>query len=150
QSIMLVAPTSGVSLTERRLQRWGGQTCVVSDIEVAEVLLPERAWHAVMVDHAFGAATIEKLGERARAHAAHRIVMFTPSTRQELQLTVGSAFTGYLVKPLRAASLAARLAAPPEVAAPDIAAEPPAEAVEHAVPAPAAPSLSILVAEDNE
>src|SRR5204862_3545277 len=56
QSIMLVAPTSiGVSLTERRLQRWGGQICVVSDIEVAEALLPERAWHAVMVDHAFGA-----------------------------------------------------------------------------------------------
>jgi len=151
QSVMLVAPPSiGVSLTERRLQRWGGQTCVVSDIDVAEVLLPERPWHAVMVDHAFGAATIERLGERARTHAAHRIVMFTPSTRQELQPTVGSAFTGYLVKPLRAASLAARLAAPPEVAAPDIAAESPVEAAEHAEPAPAAPSLSILVAEDNE
>jgi PAS domain S-box-containing protein len=151
QSIMLVAPSSiGVSLTERRLQRWGGQTCVVSDIEVAEVLLPERSWHAVMVDHAFGAVTIEKFGERARAHANHRIVMFTPSTRQELQLALGSAFTGYLVKPLRAASLAARLAAPPEVAAPDIAAETPAETSEHAEPAPAAPGLSILVAEDNE
>jgi CheY-like chemotaxis protein len=67
-----------------------------------------------------------------------------------LQPTVGSAFTGYLVKPLRAASLAARLAAPPEVAAPDIAAESPVEAAEHATPSPAAPSLSILVAEDNE
>ena len=152
QSIMLVAPASiGVSLTERRLQRWGGQTCAVSDIEVAEALLPERSWHAVMIDHAFGAATIEKLGERARAHATHRIVMFTPSTRQELRLAVGSALTGYLVKPLRAASLAARLAAPPEVAAPDIAAaEPPAETAEPATPAPAAPGLSILVAEDNE
>ena len=151
QSVMLVAPPSiGVSLTERRLQRWGGQTCVVSDIDVAEVLLPERPWHAVMIDHAFGAATIERLGERARTHAAHRIVMFTPSTRQELQSTVGSAFTGYLVKPLRAASLAARLAAPPEVAAPDIAAESPVEAAEHATPSPAAPSFSILVAEDNE
>ncbi|HEY0849679.1 MAG TPA: ATP-binding protein [Bradyrhizobium sp.] len=151
QSVMLVAPPSiGVSLTERRLQRWGGQTCMVSDTDVAEVLLPERPWHAVMVDHSFGAATIERLGERARTHAAHRIVMFTPSTRQELQPTVGSAFTGYLVKPLRAASLAARLAAPPEVAAPDIAADAPVEAAEHATPSPAAPGLSILVAEDNE
>jgi len=151
QSVMLVAPSSiGVSLTERRLQRWGGQICVVSNIDVAEALLPERPWHAVMVDHAFGAALIERFGERARMHAAHRIVMFTPSTRQELQLAVGSAFTGYLVKPLRATSLAARLGVPPEVAAPDIAAEPPAEAVEHTAPAPAAPGLSILVAEDNE
>jgi PAS domain S-box-containing protein len=147
-SVMLVAPSSiGVSLIERRLQRWGGQICVVSDIEVAEVLLPERAWHAVMVDHAFGAATIEKFGERARSHAMHRIVLFTPSTRQELQTALGAAFTGYLVKPLRAASLAARLAAPPEVAAPEIAAEQPAEPVAAAAPTPA---LSILVAEDNE
>ena len=133
---MLVAPSGiGVSLTERRLQRWGGQTCVVSDIEAAAALLPERAWHAVMIDHAFGAASIEEFGARARSHATHRIVMFTPSTRQELQLAVGSAFTGYLVKPLRAASLAARLAAPPEVAAPEIAAEPPVETAEHAAPA---------------
>jgi PAS domain S-box-containing protein len=151
QSIMLVSPSSiGVSLTERRLQRWGGQVCVVSDIEVAEALLPERAWHAVLVDHAFGAATIEKFGERTRAHAIHRILLFTPSTRQELKLTTGSAFTAYLVKPLRAASLAARLASPPEVAAPDIAAEAPAETEEHAVAAPATPGLSILVAEDND
>ncbi|TKW77928.1 MAG: response regulator, partial [Bradyrhizobium icense] len=147
-SVMLVAPSSiGVTLIERRLQRWGGQICVVSDIEVAEVLLPERAWHAVMVDHAFGAATIEKFGERARSHAMHRIVLFTPSTRQELQTALGAAFTGYLVKPLRAASLAARLATPPEVAAPEIAAEQPTEPVAPTAPAPA---LSILVAEDNE
>ena len=147
-SVMLVAPSSiGVSLIERRLQRWGGQICVVSDVDVAEVLLPERAWHAVMVDHAFGAAVIEKFGERARSHAMHRIVLFTPATRQELQSALGAAFTGYLVKPLRAASLAARLATPPEVAAPEIAAEQPAEPV---APAAAAPALSILVAEDNE
>lgn len=151
ESVMLVAPSSiGVSLIERRLQRWGGHTCTVSDIEVAEALLPERAWHALIIDHAFGAAKVEKFGERARSHAGHRIVMFTPSTRQELQPAVGSTFTGYLVKPLRAASLAARLAAPPEVAAPDIAAEPPVEAADHPAPAAATPGLSILVAEDNE
>uniref|UniRef100_UPI001953E839 hypothetical protein n=1 Tax=Klebsiella oxytoca TaxID=571 RepID=UPI001953E839 len=51
QSVMLVAPSGiGVALIERRLQRWGGHTCVVSDIDVAEALLPERAWHAVIVD----------------------------------------------------------------------------------------------------
>ena len=76
--------------------------------------------------------------------------MFTPSTRQELQLAVASAFTGYLVKPLRTASLAARLAAAPEVAAPDIAAEAPVEAAGPTAPVSAAPGLSILVAEDNE
>src|SRR3984893_4633478 len=48
QSIMLVAPQSiETSLVARRLQRWGGHTCMVTDADVALALLPERAWHAV-------------------------------------------------------------------------------------------------------
>jgi PAS domain S-box-containing protein len=151
QSIMLVSPQSiEASLIGRRLQRWGGQTCMVADVEVAEALLPERLWQAVLIDHALGMADIEKLGAAARTHAMHRIVMFTPSTRQELQPSLVSAFTGYLVKPLRAASLAARLTAAPEVVAPDIAGEPLIDA-EPAETKPAPSNgLSILVAEDNE
>jgi CheY-like chemotaxis protein len=63
-----------------------------------------------------------------------------------MQPSAGSACTGYLVKPLRAASLAARLTAAPDVVAPGIAGDAPIET-------PAAPSragLSVLVAEDNE
>jgi PAS domain S-box-containing protein len=146
QSIMLVAPQSiEASLTARRLQRWGGQTCLVADVDVALALLPERSWHAVLVDHAFGAETIASLGKAAGRHATHRLVMFTPATRQELQSS--PAFTGYLVKPLRAASLAARLAATPEVAAPDLAADG-GDAVE--IPVQPSAGLSVLVAEDNE
>ena len=115
QSIMLVAPQSiEASLIARRLQRWGAQTCMISDVAGAQALLPERSWLAVLIDHAHGAADIETLGEAARDHAAQRIVMFTPATRQELQSSPSSAFSGYLVKPLRAASLAARLTATPE------------------------------------
>lgn len=145
QSIMLVSPPSiEASLTARRLQRWGGNACKVSDVDVAEALLPERSWHAVLIDHALGAANIARLSEAARLHATQRIVMFTPATRQELQPSATSALTGYLVKPLRAASLAARLTTAPEVTAPSL--EPAIETVE----TPAAPGLSILVAEDNQ
>src|SRR5258705_517860 len=43
QSIMLVSPQSiEASLTARQLQRSGGQTCTLSDADVAEALLPER------------------------------------------------------------------------------------------------------------
>jgi PAS domain S-box-containing protein len=151
QSIMLVAPqTIEASLVAHRLQRWGGQTCMVSDVAVAQALLPERSWHAVLLDRALGAADVELLGEAARQHATQRIVMFTPATRHEIQPS--SAFTGYLVKPLRAASLAARLSMAPEITAPNIAADELIEAAEHAE-TPAAASLkglSILVAEDNE
>ncbi len=119
QSIMLVSPQGiEASLTARRLQRWGAQTCMVSDGSVAQALLPERSWHAILIDHALGTADIEALAEAARLHATQRIVMFTPATRQEMQPSAGSACTGYLVKPLRAASLAARLTAAPDVIAP--------------------------------
>jgi CheY-like chemotaxis protein len=150
---MLVSPQSiEASLTARRLQRWGGQTCMVSDVEVAQALLPERSWHAILIDHALDIAGIEQLAEAARIHATQRIVMFTPATRQELQPSASSAFTGYLVKPLRAASLAARLTAAPEIAAPSVVGEMHVEAAEPvAAPATALNAgLSILVAEDNE
>ena len=151
QSVMLVAPqTIETSLIARRLQRWGGQTCLVSDADVAHALLPERSWHAVLIDRALGVDAVERLGEAARAHATQRIVMFTPATRHEL--TPSAIFTGYLVKPLRAASLAARLAAAPEVTAPHLAGDLSLAMIEPAMPQieKSAPGLSILVAEDNE
>jgi CheY-like chemotaxis protein len=152
QSIMLVSPQGiEASLTARRLQRWGGQTCLVSDADVAQALLPERSWHTILIDHALGSAAIEALGEAARLHATQRIVMFTPATRQELQPSATSAFTGYLVKPLRAASLAARLTATPEISAPSVVGDAMVGLDEPAAtPAPASKGLSILVAEDNE
>jgi CheY-like chemotaxis protein len=155
QSIMLVAPQSiEASLVARRLQRWGGQTCVVSDIAVAQALLPERSWHALLIDRALGAEEVEVLGEAARVHATQRIVMFTPAARHELQLSsaASSAFTGYLIKPLRAASLAARLTMAPEVLAPNLAADALIEVADQAEAPATAPArgLSVLVAEDNE
>ena len=150
QAIMIVAPQSIEStLVARRLERWGGQTCMVSDADVARALLPERPWHAVMIDHALGPDVIESLGAEARDYAVERIVMFTPSTRHDLTIT--SAFTGYLVKPLRAASLAARLSRTAEVASPSLVTDAPTETISPAAsPAPSAPPLSVLVAEDNE
>ncbi|WP_439410231.1 ATP-binding protein [Bradyrhizobium sp. DASA03076] len=143
KSILLVADGIEASLIARRLERWGGQTCLVADAAVAEALLPERSWHAVLVDRALGAAVADRVGEAARAHATQRLVLLTPSSRHE---KFSANFTGFLVKPLRAASLAARLALTPEVASPDLAPDP-------AEPAPVrapAGGLSILVAEDNE
>jgi len=151
QSIMLVSPQGiEASLAARRLQRWGAQTCEVADADIAQALLPERSWHAVLVDRALGAEAAEALGNAAREHATQRIVMFTPAARQEIKSS--PAFTGYLVKPLRAASLAARLMASPEVTSPSLTGEPTIE-MDDPVETPAerpARGLSVLVAEDNE
>jgi PAS domain S-box-containing protein len=154
QSIMLVAPQSiEASLIARRLERWGGQTCVVSDAGVARALLPERSWHAVLLDHALGPAEVESVAGAAKPYASQRIVMFTPAARHELQRSSGSsALTGYLVKPLRAASLAARLTTAAEISAPDLAADAMVEQAnpDEIVPTAATRGLSVLVAEDNE
>ena len=146
--IMIVAPQSiEATLVARRLERWGGQTCLVSDPDVARALLPERPWHAVLIDHALGSEIVDSLGADARGYAAERIVMFTPSTRHDL--AISSAFTGYLVKPLRAASLAARLSRTADFNGPGLAFDAPTAPVA-APPAPVTPGLSVLVAEDNE
>jgi CheY-like chemotaxis protein len=118
---------------------------------VAQALLPERSWHAVLLDRALGATEVESLGGAARDYATQRIVMITPAARHELQ-AASSCFTGYLIKPLRAASLAARLTMTPEVQAPDLAGDPLIEATDAAETPTTAPvrGLSILVAEDNE
>jgi PAS domain S-box-containing protein len=147
QSIMLVSPQSiEASLVARRLQRWGAQTCLASDAAVAEALLPERSWHAVLIDGAFGPEAFDALGRVAQRYALQRILMFTPAMRHELKIS--SAFTGYLVKPLRVASLATRLKAL-EVTAPALAADVVIEADEAPAEKPTR-GLSVLVAEDNE
>ncbi|MGO3929119.1 ATP-binding protein [Rhodopseudomonas pseudopalustris] len=151
QAVMLVGRnTIEASLIARRLERWGAHTCTVVDPDVAAALLPERPWHALLIDRAIGAAEVAALAAAARHHATHRIVMLTPTERHELQ-TMDAALTGYLVKPLRAASLAARLALP-TADAPGIASDDGDDSAdaERGVAVPAPSGLSILVAEDNE
>ena len=143
--ILIVAPAAvEASLLARRLQRWGASTMIVPDEAVAAALLPERPWTAVLVDHAVGGIASAAL-TRLTAAIPRRIMLVTPAERNELPRLKEAGFTGYLIKPVRAASLAARFAADDAF---DHAAA--AEAVEMPAPAAAAGGLSILVAEDNE
>jgi signal transduction histidine kinase/CheY-like chemotaxis protein len=154
KSVMLVAPQSiEASLIARRLERWGAQTCTVADASIARALLPERSWYAVLVDYSGGDTQLRDLGEAALRHATHRIALFTPAERRDMTPAITASYTAYLVKPLRAASLAARLTTSGAALVPDL---PDDDAVAGEVPEVAAtgnvPSraLSILVAEDNE
>jgi PAS domain S-box-containing protein len=143
--ILIVAPAAiEASLLARRLQRWGARTTIVPDETVAAAILPERIWSAVLVDHALGTAVSLTLA-RLAAGAPRRIVLVTPAMRNELAALKDAGFTGYLIKPVRAASLAARFA--PDDAFDRGAATEPAEAPRETRPGA---GLSILVAEDNE
>ena len=143
--ILIVAPAlTEASLIARRLQRWGAHTKIVPDEKVAAAILPERIWSALLVDHVIGTEPSVAL-----AHAApsvpQRIVLMTPAMRAELAALKEAGFTGYLIKPVRAASLAARLSTNDgfESAGINDVAEP--HSATHADG-----GLSVLVAEDNE
>jgi signal transduction histidine kinase/DNA-binding response OmpR family regulator len=143
--ILIVAPAATeASLIARRLQRWGARTKIVPDDQVAAALLPEQMWSAVLVDHVLGTQASEALA-RAAAGVPRRIVLVAPAMRNELGPLKAGGFTGYLIKPVRAASLAARFLNDDAF---DLAA-----AMEPSdTPSMAHPGggLSILVAEDNE
>lgn len=145
--ILVVSPSPVVApLLARRLTAWGANVSTARDLAVAETLLPERGWEHVLVDRAFGPELTKKIAAAAGRYARHRHVLLSPAERSELDELRASGFDSYLVKPVRAASLAARLAhpalSPPLV--PDL--EP---AIAVGTPA-GSRRLMVLVAEDNE
>jgi len=145
EDILIVAPAAiEASLIARRLQRWGARTRIVPDEKVAAALLPEQAWSTVLVDLALGATATTALPKLA-ARAPRRIVLVTPAKRSELGALKQAGFSGYLIKPVRAASLAARFADEDSFDA-GVAGEPSDNISDTEV----GNGLSILVAEDNE
>jgi PAS domain S-box-containing protein len=147
--VLIVAPTATeASLVARRLMRWGARGRVVADEQAAMALLSEWSWGTILVDRALGGEACERLASAAPA-TARRIVLVTPGERPELAALKQAGFTGYLVKPVRAISLAALLGGEQDGfdrAASETGAGEPVEARAE----PAKRGLAILVAEDNE
>jgi signal transduction histidine kinase/CheY-like chemotaxis protein len=144
QAILIVAPGMiEPPLVARRLERWGAQTSLIADVARARATIAQPHWDAIVVDRALGAEAASALA-RAVASIARRIVLVTPAERHELADLRAAGFTGYLVKPVRAASLAARFgdanASDGDMAGEAMAGSP------HA----SGEGLSILVAEDND
>jgi CheY-like chemotaxis protein/nitrogen-specific signal transduction histidine kinase len=155
-AVLIVAAAEIESaLLARRLACWGAETNVVACEKSAVALLAKRHWDALLVDYPLARSMIAH-GDLAHLDATRRIVLIRPTERHELPALKERGFTGYLVKPVRAASLAARLNA--EDAFEDMFEDLPAEisAAGDAIAAAAAnvkgngKGLSILVAEDNE
>ena len=143
EDILIVAAAAiEASLIARRLQRWGARTRIVPDEREAAAVLPEQPWSAVLVDSALGNSATTAVAKLA-ATARRRVALVTPANRSELAMLKDAGYSGYLIKPVRAVSLAARFAGEDTF---DADAEPSVT-----TPAPTTDSgMSILVAEDNE
>ncbi|MSO66339.1 MAG: PAS domain-containing sensor histidine kinase [Pseudolabrys sp.] len=152
-AVMIVAAAEiEASLLARRLGRWGAKICAVIDVQIASALLPERCWDALLVDFPLAQKMIAN-GDLNQLKVARRIVLMRPSERHEMPALKAAGFNGYLIKPVRAVSLAARMRAENEFE--HSVAEAVDESNETASAAEASgkdksKGLSILVAEDNE
>ena len=102
---------------------------------------PQEAFDAVIVDCALGAEATARLAQAARAGGARRLfLLFSPLERRAFGEEALRDFDGWLVKPVRVASLVARLS--------QAGADAPRPAVSE--PAQALAGVNALVAEDNE
>jgi CheY-like chemotaxis protein len=134
--ILVAAPPSiEAELTASRLRRWGAEV-------VASTNAPAGSFDAALIDRALGAAATQ-LAKRLTTTVSRRILLLTPADRHQAPMP-DVAFTGYLMKPIRAASLAVQIGAGSHVDA--VAAAPVAPHATTAAPR----QLSILIAEDNE
>ena len=149
-AVLIVAPTAiEAPLIARRLGRWGARTCTVPDEKVAAALLPERQWDAILVDRALGTTAVKTLASEMSS-VAQKLILITPGERQELPSLTAAGFTGYLVKPVRALSLAARFGSAADPFEPEVAGESePAAQPDVPTDTGANGGLAILVAEDN-
>jgi signal transduction histidine kinase/CheY-like chemotaxis protein len=143
-ALIVAASPFEVPLAAERLKRWGADVTSVDTVTQARMRLTARAFDVLVVDHALGQADCEELA-RASVAVRRRIVLVTPEERSSLPALQEAGFTGYLVKPIRAASLAARFG--PDADGDDGASLVPAD---HAARTEQAGGLSILIAEDNE
>ena len=143
QSVLIVAPGMiEAPLVAERLQRWGAQVDLTPDETHARAMLSASRYDAIVVDRALGAEAAHSLG--GAGSVKRRIVLLTPADRHELADLKAAGFTGYLVKPVRVASLAARFVTTdtPEIAMADAAMAKTADSSNG--------GLAVLVAEDNE
>ncbi len=147
EDILIVAAAAiEASLMASRLQRWGARTRIVPDERGAAAVLPEQPWSMVLVDIALGTSATRAVATLA-AMVRRRIALVTPATRFELAALRDTGYTGYLIKPVRAVSLAARFADEDTF---DAAAAADAELSSTTPEASAGGGMSILVAEDND
>ncbi len=140
--LIAASSTFEVPLAAERLACWGADVCAVADEGAARARLSERQWDALVVDRSLGASAAETLARAAGDAVGRRIVLITPEERHELPALHEAGFSGYLVKPIRAASLAARFGADEDFESIPVA---PADDGD-----PPSAGLCILVAEDNE
>jgi signal transduction histidine kinase/CheY-like chemotaxis protein len=146
QSVLIASPSrfEAPYIGERLAACGANVDCAASQSEALARLEEQGAgFDTLLVDRAFDEATTANIAEAGRRAGAKRLViLFSPTERRALSSETLRRFDGWLVKPVRSASLFARLLPEAAQAAPA-----------HHLPRDGASKLDgvrILLAEDNE
>ncbi|MFO1150683.1 MAG: ATP-binding protein [Alsobacter sp.] len=147
KSVLFVSMTAfESSFIAQRLGEAGASVTRAADAPSALAKLGEGPRpDVVMVDGGVGEASAREIASRSRALGVQRrLVLLSPFERRSFGAPGALGFDAYLMKPVREASLAERVAAEDAVASRPRGLGAPKPAT------PAAPGLNILLAEDNE
>ncbi|MBS0536307.1 MAG: response regulator [Proteobacteria bacterium] len=147
QSVLIIAQTqTEAEILARRLDAWGAATQIeIGDAGEAGRHLRTERFDALLIDAPLVVPVIA--ADASFPAITHRIALINPGDRSDLPAMKQAGFTGYLIKPVRAASLAARFAGHGAFE-PSKPAETVADADSTQVPIPGA-ACSVLLAEDN-
>ena len=142
RALIIAATRFEAPFLARYLEAAGAQAEIARDEAEGRARLAEksaRPFDAAIVDCALGQAATAGLAAAARAAGVSQLfLLFSPFERRAFGEAALQSFDGWLVKPVRAASLIDRLS----LAAP--------KPVVKAAPAPVLAGLRVLLAEDNE
>jgi CheY-like chemotaxis protein len=135
-----VASSSAIvrEAARRQIMACGGRPVIASELE--GVLAATQPGDVVLLDHGLASARRPPKSPPERA----AIVLLSPEERSRIARYREQGFAGYLIKPLRRASLAERV-----LAAHDASAAPPHAVDDERVAHAAAPGARVLLVEDN-
>lgn len=143
---LIVSPTIFEGPFMAEILRGAGAQAEIADDETRAARRlgeePDGRFDTVVVDCAFGEAATERLADEARRAGAGRVfLMFSPMERRAFGEAALRHFDGWLVKPVRAASLVERLSTAPPPTRND---------ADFVAPPPTLSGRRVLVAEDND
>ena len=142
RTVAVASPSAIVrEAAARQIEASGGRAVRAAGIDEALAMAPVDA--VILVDHALAARTVRLKPPEGRP----AVILLRPEERGRIVGYRKSGFAGYLIKPLRPASLTARVLAATEAAHLGLAPAEDDRVAEEA--AAAAPGARVLLAEDN-
>jgi signal transduction histidine kinase/CheY-like chemotaxis protein len=147
--VLIVSSSVITPLIGRQIENAGAHVSIATDMSDAVRDAGASPWSAILADSALGMPALQAILQAGMPSTSRRLALITPTERAHLPALREAGMTGYLIKPVRSASLLAVLTGA-ETEAEETAVPLNPAAAPPTAPDSVAVSLKVLVAEDNE